>query len=139
MGVINSIVETAIAIICSCMPAFASFARHVGKDSGFLMSLRSVLGRYAPGSSGRSTEKSLGFSHPPSSASDSIQSRRMGPGFGQDTPGNSYIELRDPRGGYKWTAGNYSAHVVHPIGTNDSGPSSYRSGGIAKTVAVEVV
>jgi hypothetical protein len=136
LTVSNSVVETGIAIVCSCMPAFSTFAKHMLKHSSFLVSIRSVLSRYGPVSSNKATCNSSKYSHSPAQAFESKRSRLVMPDFRSTAQDDSYVELQDPNG-HAWTAGQYSAHVVHPTGPNDLG--SWGAAGIAKTVAVEVV
>ena len=79
-----SIVETDVAIICSSMPAFASFSRAHLANSKYLSSLRSrIASRF--GSSG-SKSKLL---------SKSVSLPRFNLKRSADTPSNSFTRLRD--------------------------------------------
>ena len=113
-----------MAIICSCMPACASFSKHMFKHSNFLISLRSAFGssnnRGGKGSGGLKT-----FPAPSSSGSENAH--------WQSLPDNSYVELQKSNGS-GWSAQAGQQYPPLPGAANQQKPE-----GIHKSVAVNVV
>ncbi|KAK4163960.1 hypothetical protein QBC43DRAFT_318474 [Cladorrhinum sp. PSN259] len=145
--IIMSIVECNVAIICSCMPALASFSRHVFKNSSFLVSIRSVLSRYGGSSSGSKGGISSGkggshkFSDAPSYPSTAApEFSRLGQGD------KNYIELSDAHSHgstenmrQQWKAGAWSPASGNNSQHSHSHSHTQSGGGIVRTVAVDIV
>ncbi|KAK4203385.1 hypothetical protein QBC40DRAFT_274690 [Triangularia verruculosa] len=136
--IIMSIVECNVAIICSCMPALASFSRHVFKDSSFLISIRSAFSRYGSSAGSKGVSAKAKFSDAPSSHPGVEDGRRLVPGFNMAPGDKSYIELTEAQSNdnmQQWKAGAWSGPEVNRH--NNSQHS--HSGGIVRTVAIDVV
>lgn len=132
-----SVVEINTAIICSCMPACASFSKHVLEHSRFITSLRSAFSRYSLSSSkALSTEPKL--SDAPSSTSRTEYHQRLVSDLRPHFNGSNYIELQEPHT-QGWVGGTYSADASKDPQSNHTGPSSLEGNGITKTVAVNIV
>ncbi|KAI0409839.1 hypothetical protein F4802DRAFT_542267 [Xylaria palmicola] len=121
-----SVVEINIAIICSCMPAVASFVKHVLRDSTLLVSLRYVLSRFTIHSSGQNSSGKAKYLDPTSLVPDHGQ---HGQHFSTE-----YVELTGGAGPI-W-AGSDSAAVA---GRRNCDSDWCQPEGIRKTVTVDVV
>ncbi|KAI0395441.1 hypothetical protein F5Y17DRAFT_198497 [Xylariaceae sp. FL0594] len=120
-----SIVETNLAIICSCMPACASFLKHIFRDTKFLVSLRSVFSRFTLNSRSQDDLEKMNQPVRSSAPGNSEPRHRLNP---------HYLELAEVPGPV-WAGAGGGMGSVRCSG--DSGP--YQPGAIRKTVTVDVV
>ncbi|KAI0412417.1 hypothetical protein F5X98DRAFT_367289 [Xylaria grammica] len=120
-----SVVEINIAIICSCMPALASYMKNISGDSKFLVSLRSVLSRFTFSSPSQGSVGQVKYSDPSSVRDRGERERRFYP---------RYVETRAVVS-FVGTDSSYNTDAVR----RSPDPDPYQPGGIRKTITVDVV
>ncbi|KAF2964970.1 hypothetical protein GQX73_g8604 [Xylaria multiplex] len=120
-----SVVEINIAIICSCMPAVASFVKHLLRNSTLPSSIRSIFSRFTFHSSSQDSFGKVNYLDP-SLVLDRDKHREHFP--------TEYMELSEGAGPV-WAGTDHNASAV--CGNCD--PDWYQPEGIKKTVTVDVV
>ncbi|GAW15638.1 hypothetical protein ANO14919_050570 [Xylariales sp. No.14919] len=119
------VVEINIAIICSCMPALASYMKNISGDSKFLVSLRSILSRFTFSSPSQGSVGQVKYSDSSSVRDRGERERRFYP---------HYVETRAVVS-FVGTDSSYNTDAVR----RSPNPDPYQPGGIRKTITVDVV